>query len=103
MECQLCVQAVRSDAILNHLYNQCHVAEYWWQQLNFPRPMCLEEMLAPEDTSFDNSKRLNHFVKTVRLTYWIRQNLSRDANIPLTSPTEVDLRRYLNRVRPMGR
>lgn len=101
MECLLCVEEVMSDKILGHLYNDCEVSKSWWHRLDFLRPMSLEEMLTPADTSYLNLKRLNHFVKTVRRTYLMRNNFG--LNDQLQYPTVRELDRYLAAVDPKGR
>ncbi|QRG40377.1 hypothetical protein FDK38_004846 [Candidozyma auris] len=103
LTCRLCCEPTRSDQIQKHLYNSCESSKYWWRKLEFPRPMNLEEMLAPADTSFHNLRRLNRFVKVVKATYHSRYKDTRSEHLPLEPLSTRELDQALGRTAPMGR
>ncbi|KNE01954.2 hypothetical protein QG37_00889 [Candidozyma auris] len=63
--------------------------------------MNLREMLAPEDTSFDTLRKLNWFVKIVRITYKGRRQ-SGNEGVTLPELSSRALRSAMRRVTPMG-
>lgn len=103
LTCRLCCEPTRSDQIQKHLYNFCESSKYWWRKLEFPRPMNLEEMLAPADTSFHNLRRLNRFVKVVKATYHSRYKDTRSEHLPLEPLLTLELDQALGLTTPMGR
>lgn len=100
-KCLLCLKEVTLDVFLQHIYNECAISQYWWNHLGFPRAMNLREMLAPEDTSFDNLRKLNWFVKIVRITYKGRRQLGNEG-VTLPELLNRALRSAMRRVTPMG-
>lgn len=101
LTCELCIAQITNDRLLTHLYNECEVSKYFWNKLGSPRPMSLEEMVAPVDTSFENLKRLNRFFKIVKRTYAIRQAMPQRGDILLQYPTNRELNRFMAVVVPM--
>ena len=93
---------VHLESFLAHLYNNCPTSAYWWRKVGMLQPMLLNFMLAPQDTSFANLRRLTWFVKVVRKVYSARYREAGDGNIlePLLNRLLVGA---LNRTDPMGR
>lgn len=100
--CHLCLGPVHLESFLAHLYNNCPTSAYWWRKVGMLQPMLLNFMLAPQDTSFANLRRLNWFGKVVRKVYSARHREAGDGNIlePLLNRLLVGA---LNRTDPMGR
>ena len=102
MKCHLCSFSVPKNGILSHTYNSCESSKFWWQEIGFAQPMNLNEMLAPADTSYENLRKLNWFVKTVKRVYSRRRREALEGSDPVPLlPRE--LKKALGETFPLGR
>lgn len=101
-KCYLCLNQQLLNEMLSHIYNECAVSRFWWQRVGFTNEMNLREMLAPEDTSFDNLRKLNWFVKAVKLMYGKRRRTEAEGG-QLSVFLIREMKKTIRQILPMGR
>lgn len=102
VQCYLCLSRISLSRIMTHLYNECDCSLFWWHKIGFLAPMHLREMLAPLNTSYENLRKLNWFVKLVYKVYSVRRREEENGHI-LAPLLDILLARALRRTDPLGR